>query len=155
METMQEYVDLLLAGGQFEDAIGHLEEMLELNPNDNQGMRYTLLNVYMATDRLAETEQLIADYNDDITAAFAYSGAWLEYLKNGPTSTFKMKFRAAKNTNAHVPDYLVSRKPLPQDLPEVIGFGDENEAIAYVASTGPLWVKIAPALEWLTSNEEV
>jgi hypothetical protein len=40
-----------------------------------------------------------------------------------------------------VPAYLLCRKRLPRLLPDLVGFGDENEAIAYAAD----------ALDWLAS----
>ena len=55
--------------GEREAAIGHYKEMLRLNPHDNQGMRYILLDCLLAMGRDDEAGALLAEYEDDGTAA--------------------------------------------------------------------------------------
>ena len=45
---------LLRAVGLEQDAITHFEALLELNPNDNQGVRDLLLGSYLAHNRNRE-----------------------------------------------------------------------------------------------------
>jgi hypothetical protein len=57
----------------------------------------------------------------------------------------------AKETNPHVPAYLTGTRKMPKHLPDLIGFGDESEAIAFVGDYGSGWSKTAGALAWLRS----
>jgi hypothetical protein len=38
-----------------------------------------------------------------------------------------------------VPVYLLGRKRIPRELPDLVGFGDEDEAIAYAADALANW----------------
>jgi hypothetical protein len=51
--------------------------------------------------------------------------------------------------NPHVLSHLTGRKPLPNRLPDYVGFGDENEAVAYAAGAAALWASIPGAVAWL------
>jgi hypothetical protein len=51
-----------------------------------------------------------------------------------------------------VPLYLLGHKSLPGALPELIGFGDESEAVAYFARALSAWLRTPGALEWLRQN---
>ena len=47
MRAREMLAELLATSGKKEEAVRHWEEMLELNPNDNQGIRMRLLLVYL------------------------------------------------------------------------------------------------------------
>ena len=59
--------------------------------------------------------------------------------------------RAALRANPHVPGYLLQEKPMPDRMPDYVGFGDESEAIAYGAENGILWFRTLGALAWMQS----
>ncbi len=46
---------------------------------------------------------------------------------------------AALESNPHVPTFMLGCKRLPRRLPDLIGFGDENEAICYAAENINAW----------------
>jgi len=50
-----ELAQLLRGAGRAEDAICHFEALLELNPNDNQGVRDILLGCYLRMPRSSPT----------------------------------------------------------------------------------------------------
>jgi tetratricopeptide (TPR) repeat protein len=56
---------------QIEAATEHLEAMLELNPNDNLGVRDLLIGCYLALRRLEGARRLLKEYEEDISALFA------------------------------------------------------------------------------------
>jgi tetratricopeptide (TPR) repeat protein len=56
--------------GQHQEAIGHHEEMLRLNPNDNQGIRYILLNAYLMADQEAAAERILDEYAEGGSAVW-------------------------------------------------------------------------------------
>lgn len=125
------------------------EELLRLNPGDNQGMRYFHIHCLLELDRLDELEQLFEAYPDDAAATYLYPRALAAYMKRGPSAKATRFLREAIETNPHVPAYLLGEKPVPRQLPEYHGFGDENEAILYAGRYGVFWPRVDGALDWL------
>jgi hypothetical protein len=63
--------------------------------------------------------------------------------------------KEATDTNHYVPLYLLGRKNLlAQRLPELIGFGEESEAVSYFANALPEWLKTPGAVEWVRENTD-
>jgi tetratricopeptide (TPR) repeat protein len=137
---------------QTDEAIAHFREMLRLNPGDNQGVRYLLLNLLMRLERDAEVGALLAQYDDDAMAAWLYSRALHEFRTAGASERANEALRAALKENQHVPAYLMGEKRIPHALPQTIGFGDEHEAIAYAHDHINNWRRTAGALDWLKSQ---
>lgn len=137
--------------GQQDAAMAHLQDMLRLNPNDNQGLRYFLATCLLAQGRHAELAQLLQDYREEATASWAYTWALLAFRQEGASRRAKHRLQQAIATNPHVPAYLLGERRLPRQMPEFVGIGDENEAIDYAASAIPLWTATEGALVWLTS----
>ena len=52
----------LWESGQRAQAVDHYAEMLRLNPNDNQGVRYLLLGALVDLDRDEEAQRLLQRY---------------------------------------------------------------------------------------------
>ena len=138
--------------GRREEALEHYRDMLRLNPNDNQGIRYILANCLLDAGQEQELEKLLEQYGDDIAATWPYTRALLLYRQEGPSSRAKKALSEAKTCNRFVPLYLLGKKQLPRHLPEYVGIGDENEAIAYVADALEIWQKTPGALNWLSMN---
>ena len=60
--------------GRRDEAIKHLQDMLRLNPGDNQGVRYTLAGWLLAEGRDEELADLLKEY-DEGSANWAYTKA--------------------------------------------------------------------------------
>lgn len=133
-------------------AIDHFEDMLRLNPNDNQGVRWQLAACLLEAGRDDALGELLARYDEDGSAAWAYSRALLAFRRGGEGAESRAVLAQARERNPHVAAYLVGAKTLPRNLPEYMGFGDENEAIAYVAEHRRAWTATAGALEWLAAD---
>ena len=139
---------------QYDEAITHYNDLLRLNPGDNQGIRYLLLNLLTRLERDADVEQLLAQFEDDAGAAWLYASALHEFRRNGASERGNEALREALQENKHVPAYLTGAKRIPHALPQMIGFGDENEAIAYAADHINSWRRTTGALEWLTTQAQ-
>jgi len=135
--------------GQHQVAIEHYEEMLRLNPGDNQGIRYLLLTAYLAEAMDTKAERLLGEYEDEASATWLFNRALLLYRQEKSGKKARAQLQEALQYNPHVPAYLLGRKRLPKYLPPYVGFGDENEAVYYVAEAGHLWVEQEGALDWL------
>lgn len=130
-------------------ACEHYQEMLRLNPNDNQGIRYLLASCLLEMKEHEALARLLATYSQDATAAWAYTSALLAFRLKGPTAANQKKLDKALKANAFVPDYLLGREPLPEQLPDLVGWGDESEAMEYAAANKTAWEQTPGALEWL------
>jgi|SRR5690625_308504 hypothetical protein len=105
--------------------------MLELHPKDNQGIRGTLLQIYIEEEQFKKARQLLNKYKEDNTAIFNFSPALVHYLTKGMTNKTKMLLKAADKQKPNVKDYLLDKIAIPEESLQYIYFGDDREAIAY------------------------
>ncbi len=78
----------LWESGQRAQAVEHYAEMLRLNPNDNQGVRYLLLGALVDLDRDEEAQRLMQRYEHDGSAEWAYTTALLAFRREGDSADF-------------------------------------------------------------------
>jgi len=67
----------LWTAGRRDEAVQHLQDMLRLNPGDNQGVRYTLAGFLLFLDRDDDLARLLQEYDEDM-AAWAYTKSLLD-----------------------------------------------------------------------------
>lgn len=139
----------LIALGQWPNAIAHYQEMLRLNPGDNQGVRYSLLTLLIAAGELAHAADLLDQYPGDISAVWAYGRALLTFAQHGDSDASRTALRAARASNPHVLGFLNGTKRTPAYRPPYFGIGDEPEAIWYAQDHRYGWVDTPGALDWL------
>jgi|GEM_PF-399962 Plasmid pRiA4b ORF-3-like protein./ST7 protein. len=137
--------------GKHEEAIEHYQDMLRLNPGDNQGIRYLLAASLLEMGDIEALEQLLGQY-DEPTAAWVYTGALVTFLQQGNSPESQQRLIEALKYNPYVAPYLLGEKRLPKRLPDYMGFGDKNEAIIYAAEFGSGWLKAEGAISWLEST---
>lgn len=130
------------------DAICIYEQMLELNPNDNQGVRDPLLGLYLTVSDLKGAGKLLKKYEDDALANFAW-GRVLERFLAGDRAGAKAALEIARAANRHVELYITARKPLPEDPPEMYSSGSEEEAVLLLSNLGDAWAAHKEATFWL------
>ena len=145
----------LWQAGEHEQAVTHYQEMLRLNPNDNQGLRYVLASCLLELHRHEELKQLLESYEGDGTAAWTYTAALLAFRSEGETAQAGKLLKKASKTNKHVPAYLLGDRQLPRTAPDFVGCGDENEAAAYVADNLPAWKATPGAITWLRKTLKI
>lgn len=138
--------------GEHEAAIAHDQALLRLNPNDHQGIRWASAARLVALGDDQRLERLLEEHGDDGTAFMLFTRALLTYRQEGPGREANSRLREACEANPHVPAYLLGRRPLPKEPPRYIGFGDEQEAEAYVFDFGEGWAATPGALQWLASR---
>ncbi len=142
----------LWESGRCDEAIAHYRGLLKLNPHDNQGIRYILASCLLELGRDEEVAGLLKQYEEDVAAAFAWTGALLAFRGQGDGTEAREKLAAAIESNPHVPMFMLGRKRLPRRLPDLIGFGDESEAVCYAAENIDAWKGTAGALSWLAER---
>ncbi|MBU2495464.1 MAG: tetratricopeptide repeat protein [Candidatus Omnitrophica bacterium] len=142
--------------GEREEAIKHYREMLRLNPNDNQGIRYILVHSLAWLSRHDELEDFLnsKEYPDDCAPDWLYTKALLHFIKTGPSPEASALLDKAKKINPYVPDYLTGRKKIPDILPDRIKVGGEDEGYCYAEKFLPIWRRAPGALDWLNGRTE-
>jgi len=145
----------LWESGKRAQAVEHYSEMLRLNPNDNQGVRYLLLGGLVDLDRDEDAQRLLRRYEHDGSAEWAYTTALLAFRREGDSAISRSLLRAASDTNQHVPDYLVGNKSMPPVPPSCISLGGEDEAISYAAQFLRTWRSSSGAIPWLRKTLKV
>ena len=127
----------LWEAGQREEAAEHYQELLRLNPNDNQGVRYSLATLLLDLDRDEDLRRLVAEYEDDASAVWAYTKTLLAFREGGDAPLANKLLKQATKVNKHVPAYLLGHKQLPREQPPYITMGGEDEAVSYVGRQSP------------------
>lgn len=155
MRALQTLASALWTYGEAVEAIGIYQTMLELNPSDNQGVRYPLLNALIMLRRHEDALALLGDFDDSMTH-WLYNYALLLFRMEGRSKAAKKAMQEALDANELVADMLLGFEEMidPDDMPDLMQFGEESEATAYVASCFPLWASTPGAQYWLQENLE-
>lgn len=140
-----------------EEALAHYRELLRLNPNDNQGVRYLLVSALCELQRDDELLALLdgAEYGEDASAAWQYTRALVLYRRGRDSAAARKALAKARRGNPHVPAYLTGERKVPRRLPDYMGFGDESEAVVYAAENRSAWQTTPGALAWLEQQPNI
>ena len=152
MRALYGYAGNLRELGNYEEAVEVFERMLHLNPNDNQGIRYELVECYLSLKDEAKLDKILDEYEGDSSSVWFYTRALVTFRREGDTKNAQVLLKNALDYNPFVPDYLTRKKRIPYRLPEYIGFGDENEAVAYSAEHLKHWRRVLGAVQWLSDH---
>ena len=152
MRAQQGLAFSLWDSGNIDEAKGIYEDMLDLNPDDNQGVRYSLLLIYMMEGDADKAEKLLETYDED-SADWDYNRSLLLFRKSGVTMESKTVLRKAFASNVYVPAMLIGVIDLP-GRSEYITPGQPDEAGSYVRSCGALWLDNDEALKWMIEEFE-
>jgi tetratricopeptide (TPR) repeat protein len=133
-----------------DESLSHANDLLRLNPIDNQGVRYVLLNNLIALDRFDDARALIRKY-DEPSAAWAFSKVLVAFHNGGDSPTTRDALKAARRINKHVVPYLLGQKAPPESLPGLYRPGDKSEAAVYLEESFGTWRQVPGALTWLRS----
>ena len=139
--------------GKIEESLTHYQDLLWLNPNDNQGVRYLLMPQLLKLGRDAEAARLLQEFKEEDSANWAYARALLAYRLSGKTPAAKRELRQAFRTNRYVPEVLIAKKPLP--LPDRYSHGSPEEAFAYAEELQTAFSGTEGALDWLAAEYKI
>lgn len=139
---------------EVDKAIQHFQEMLELNPNDNQGVRYLLLTLLMEKNQDENALKLLNQFKDEESSAFLFTRALIFYRKEGKSAAAVKNLKIAIIENVFVAPYLLGKIKLPESFPEYISPGGPEEAQTYVLDNFDVWHSTKGAVQWLASVEK-
>lgn len=161
MRTKARYVKALISCGMYTKAKNECEEILKIHPNDNQGMRFTLLHLYAyledekAASRLRK--QYITKANPQERAIYLLPFALLQF-KKGNFQKAKMLLNKLCEDNEEAKTFL---KSYPESIKEnadlvVNGYYRAGDVVSemYVTLTGyPFAYDATPGfMEWVKTE---
>ncbi len=155
MRAREGLANCLWAEGRRDEAVRHFQELLRLNPNDNQGIRYRLLMALLDLERHEELTRLLSQFDEDGLAEWSYTRALLAFRQHGDTGPARELLAKAQRSNPHVPPLLTGSVPMPDDLPAQFETGSFDEAVCYAAQYLPAWRETAGATTWVRKTLHV
>jgi tetratricopeptide (TPR) repeat protein len=135
--------------GRIDEALDHYKELLRLNPDDNQGVRYLLLPALLECGRDDEAGVLLANYADDIQAIWPYGRALWLFRTHGDSAAARSALHEAKRTNPHVVRFLLDPEALPWSQAPSFTLGSREEAAYAAGELCDAFEKTSGALEWI------
>lgn len=120
---------------KYDQAIEVYKEILLLNDQDNQGVRYLLLETYLSTKKWNEAWELIEDNSDDANIVFVY-GRLLVAIILGKYEDIETLVSDAKATNLHLWHAIINQNMARPDTYNPFSdysyeFHSEDEAYDY------------------------
>lgn len=153
MHAKMGYADTLWALERTREALAEYEDMLRLNPADNQGARYVLAIRYLDVGELAKARKLLDDYPEDGTW-WHYSDALYWWMAKGDCADGRRARAAGLKANPYVLDYFTGKRRMPKALPEFYAWGSVEEAVLYAHEARMTWRAKPGAVEWLKAGAQ-
>ena len=154
MRAKQHLAELLTEAGRRKEAIAVYERMLELNPDDIQGMRHPLLGLYLAVNQPQGAQGIFSRYpgEEELIASFAWARV-LERWLAGETEEAKAALARAREINAFAERYISGTKALPREAPVYYKPGDDTEAQVCAHDLALAWKSHPAFQEWLRAQK--
>lgn len=137
--------------GDVDGAIAEYRGLLDLNPDDNQGIRILLSSLLAEEGRDDELEALLDEYEDEISCNWPYSRALLAFRREGPTDRANDFLDSAIEANPFVPLLVLGLLPMPDPSPYVSP-GGPDEAVGYAVDNALAWWRTEGAAEWMADR---
>ena len=167
MRLLEEKAKALVELHELEQAMEVYQEMLALNPMDNQGIRSDMLRIFMIHRRLDDARRLLDRFPNDTMVDMAYGRALLEivetaerigfqipdanspgapaspaaFLKSlGPEFQTAVKLlNHAVKVNPFVPIFMTHGSLLEVEVDDLACFGGPYEAVIYAQQWCLIW----------------
>ncbi len=135
--------------GYTQKAQSELEELLTLNPNDNQANRFLLMNCLIIDKQWDKLDALLADFDFQelhTTASRALS-AFVKHGDSKPANEYK---KMLQQQNKHFSKILTGQEKLKEQQPPYFSPGSKEEVAVYLDSLGKqAWISVPASLFWL------
>jgi tetratricopeptide (TPR) repeat protein len=148
MRAREGLAHALRSAGRSDQAIDHLREMLRLNPNDNQGLRYSLVSWLLTLERDDEVETFLEQHEGAAWNA-GFTRALIAFRRQGDTPEGRHLLRLGHKKNRFILPWLLGDEPFPAEEPEGYTTGSPEEAYLYVRGSRCAWRSTPGAIAWL------
>ena len=143
----------LVEAGRLEEAVAEYAAMLELNENDNQGVRYELLPLLLALGRLDEARALLERCKDEVEWSVVVAwGRVLARWLSGDKASATRALTAARKQNPHMEAYLTGARKPAKDEPDYYSPGSREEAQSFAKLLLRAWQVYPEAQAWLVGK---
>lgn len=149
MTARMQYAQCLLAMEKFEEAIKEFEEMLELNPNDNQGVRYELAKLLLHEKKYDAYSRLHREFKEEKSTVWLFNYALFLFATEGPSAKTTKALKKANKENEFILKFLTGQKEMTKEPDGYYSPGDEREATYYLMDNFVNWYNCDGALEWV------
>ena len=134
---------VLLATGRYDEAIAEFKELLERNPNDNQGIRYLVAPIYLAKgqikDALEEFRGYEIHYKSDMPDPHYLLSWGLALYLDRQYEKAAIKFRATFFANPYLISVLLGKKPKMLPIWHSCNLAEPDYALDYLKEWPMLW----------------
>lgn len=148
MRCLKYSADCYFLTGRVWESVAILEEMIGLNPIDNQGVRDHLLMQLLVLGEHEKFRKYEKMYKNDYSAFALFTRALFLFITEGVGIKANNKLKQAKEQNRHVIKLLL-RKSDVHEHADGYTMGEKSEAEYYAFHAKPLWQVVPGALEWL------
>ena len=154
MRAKLHLAELLAEAGDTEGAIKVFERILELNSNDNQGVRYPLLGLYLATNQPESARRLMSRHagEEEIMGSFPWARV-LERWLSGDLQEAEAALARARKVNPFVEQYVSGARALPRETPEYYQPGKDSEAQVCAKESRVAWERHPEFREWVRGRQ--
>ena len=151
LQACAELSDFFIETREFEAAAALCQEIVRRDPEDRLRCRYSLLIALAALDRFPELEAVLdlPAYRDDPRLDWPWMRALSAFAREGASPEAERHLSEALGRNSHLPNYLLGRKELPDELPRSFGPASVKEAQFHAPAMLLAWEHAPGALRWL------
>ncbi len=135
--------------GFLDEAVAYWEQMLTLNKNDNQGVRYHLLLTYLALGKLKKADKIFNQYDEvALSCCFSWGNVLRHFLAHKKDLALEA-LKSARKQNKYMESFIKGTRKPPMELPDRYAPGSREEAICFVDYMITAWEPFPKAIKWL------
>ncbi len=150
MRALESLAVLLVSRERIGESVAVMEEMIDLNPDDNQGIRDILLGLYLGEGDILKAGMLLDRYHEDDLAVFSWGRA-IERFLSGDMEGANKALADAFKANPHVVAIMAGIEEM-SDGYEGYSPGDLNEARHCLLALERVWEKQPDVIPWIASE---
>lgn len=125
------------------------EHLLHINPRDNQGIRFLLMEWLPILERWDALARLLHQFRDDYRTQTKYTRALLAYRMHEDDADELLD--EAMELNPHVPALIKGKRPA-EPMDASVTFRSLEEAASYAHGAHPIWDKVPGARAWIAKR---
>jgi tetratricopeptide (TPR) repeat protein len=139
MRALSEKADFFRALERDAEAIEVYEYMLELNPNDNQGIRHLLAPLLLALNETKKYKKLRKTFKEDNSLSFLLTDAFLANRTSPYSVEATQAFEEVFTENPFLGYFLMNMDEVEPQLPESYTLGSPEEAVFTIYTSAVLF----------------
>jgi len=144
------YANCLSAIFKTNESIKEYNEILALNPNDNQGVRYILASDLLYHKKYKAFLDLFKKF-DEASAYWLFNYALYLFATEGRSAKANKALIEASKQNKHMIPYMTRQKIIKVEPDGYYSPGDEREAAMYLMENLKTWMECKGTADWLFS----